>query len=520
MAAKRIRRDHESISELFGDVVQDRPSFLFVDADEIGLDRAEAGASPVPAAATAERAAFDAEEPPAPPPVQGPPRPRGVDPERSGRVLFKDDRGLLSGVVMLHGLITVLTLGFWRFWQTTEQRQVVWAHTELDGEPLEYLGRGVELLLGALIAVVFLGAMMATAQLSLVFLGLAAMPTLPDLGGAPTEMLPLAVAAALGLPPLFQYATFRARRYRLSRTRWRGLRFGMEGSGLSLVGLWLMWLPAVALSAGFAYPFWRWARERHLTRRTLWGRERFGFEGSPFGLVLHWLPLWGLVVGGAAALAVPAVREALMGLAAQAGGALGFRMGFAMEAMAIVAAIGASLAVALLGLNYRAAETRLFWRARRLLGARADCDFSVWSLVDALVAVIGRNIWPGFGIWLVSVAVMAFAVFGAIAIESRGGGGLGVPELDGLGEALFGAVGSSWRAQAMLMLGVGVTYAISTVFTMWLWTAVYARRIHAHVCDSLMVHGLETLEDGRGRARGANRDAEGFADALDLGAGF
>lgn len=506
MAAKRIRRDHEPIAELFGDVVQDRPAFLFDD------DASEA--SEAPAKSRSDDAADPPEAPPAPPAVAAPP-PRRSAPPRSGEVTFRDDRGLLNGVVVLHGLISVLTLGLWRFWQTTEQRQVVWSHTELDGEPLEYLGRGVELLLGALIAMVFLGAMLATAQLSMTFLGLAAMPTLPGLGGAPAEMLPLALAAGLGLPPLFQYALFRARRYRLSRTRWRGLRFGMEGSGLSLVGLWLLWLPAVVLSAGLAFPFWRWARERHLTRRTLWGRERFGFEGSGLGLFLHWLPLWTLAVGAGAALALPAGRAALSDVA----GGLGVAEG---AAATVAAAIAATVAAALLGtlwLGYRAAETRLFWRARRLLGARADCDFSVWSLVDGLLAVLARNIWPGIGVWLVSVGVMVLAAFGAISIESGGAAGLGVPQLDRLGESLFGAMGS-WRAQAMLLLGVGVTYAISTVFTMWLWTAVYAKRIHAHLCASLTVHGLETLEDGRGRARGANRDAEGFADALDLGAGF
>jgi len=511
MAAKRIRRDHEPIAELFGDVVQDRPAFLFD-------DDASAPEPDAPDPARVEDEAGPPEAPPAPPAEAAPP-PRGGAPARSGDVLFKDDRGLLSGVVVLHGLITVLTLGVWRFWQTTEQRQVVWSHTELDGEPLEYLGRGVELLLGALIAIVFLGAMLATAQLSLTFLGLAAMPTLPDLGGAPTEMLPLAVAAGLGLPPLFQYAMFRARRYRLSRTRWRGLRFGMEGSGLSLVGLWLLWLPAVVLSAGLAFPIWRWARERHLTRRTLWGRERFGFEGSSRGLFLHWLPLWCLAAGGAATLAVPAGRAAFGDVAGAAGGALGFAPEMAAAAAGGIGILVAVPVLGLLWLAYRAAETRLFWRARRLRGARADCDFSVWSLVDGLVAVLGRNIWPGIGVWLLSVAVMVLAVIGAVAIESKGTAGLGVPQLDRLGETLFGAMGS-WRAQAMLFLGAGVTYAISTVFTMWLWTAVYAKRIHAHVCASLTVHGLETLEDGRGRARGANRDAEGFADALDLGAGF
>ncbi|MFO7856491.1 MAG: DUF898 family protein [Paracoccaceae bacterium] len=506
MAAKRIRRDHEPIAELFGDVVQDRPAFLF--------DDDESAAPDAPAPSRADGEAEPPEAPPAPP-AEAAPRPRGGAPARSGEVVFRDDRGLLSGVVVLHGLITVLTLGVWRFWQTTEQRQVVWSHTELDGEPLEYLGRGVELLLGALIAMVFLGAMLATAQLSLTFLGLAAMPTLPDLGGAPTEMLPMVLAAALGLPPLFQYALFRARRYRLSRTRWRGLRFGMEGSGLSLVGLWLLWLPAVVLSAGLAFPFWRWARERHLMRRTLWGRERFGFEGSALGLFLHWLPLWSVAAGGGAALALPAGRAALGGLA----GALGLAPATALQVAVVIAAMAAVPVLGLLWLGYRAAETRLFWRARRLLGARADCDFSVWNLVDGLMAVLGRNIWPGAGVWLLSVAVMVLAVIGAISIEADGSAGLGVPQLDRLGEALFGAMGS-WRAQAMLLLGVGATYAISTVFTMWLWTAVYAKRIHAHLCASLTVHGLETLEDGRGRARGANRDAEGFADALDLGAGF
>ena len=51
-------------------------------------------------------------------------------------------RLLIRGAVLL-----LLTLGIYRFWLATDVRRFLWSNTEVDGEPLEYAGTALELLL-------------------------------------------------------------------------------------------------------------------------------------------------------------------------------------------------------------------------------------------------------------------------------------------------------------------------------------------------------------------------------------
>ena len=53
-------------------------------------------------------------------------------------------------------LLELITFGFYRFWLTTDIRRYLWSNTEIDGDAMEYTGRGKELLLGFLVAMAVL----------------------------------------------------------------------------------------------------------------------------------------------------------------------------------------------------------------------------------------------------------------------------------------------------------------------------------------------------------------------------
>jgi uncharacterized membrane protein YjgN (DUF898 family) len=72
------------------------------------------------------------------------------------RLAFSGRIGSFWGIALLNLLLTILTLGIFRFWAKTRQRRYLWAETSFAGEPLEYRGRGVELLVGALLAFAFI----------------------------------------------------------------------------------------------------------------------------------------------------------------------------------------------------------------------------------------------------------------------------------------------------------------------------------------------------------------------------
>ncbi|MYK57552.1 MAG: DUF898 domain-containing protein, partial [Rhodospirillaceae bacterium] len=62
--------------------------------------------------------------------------------------------GELFVIFLINLALSILTLGIYRFWGRTRIRRYVWSQTSLLGEPLEYTGRGVELFLGFLFALV------------------------------------------------------------------------------------------------------------------------------------------------------------------------------------------------------------------------------------------------------------------------------------------------------------------------------------------------------------------------------
>ena len=116
--------------------------------------------------------------------------------------------------------LLMVTLGIYRFWLTTDMRRFLWANTEIAGEALEYTGTPFELLIGFLVAIAMLIPLYAGFFVAALDLGLL---------GQISGMLGFAALSVLG-----QYAIYRARRYRLTRTVYRGLRFHQDGSAWAL----------------------------------------------------------------------------------------------------------------------------------------------------------------------------------------------------------------------------------------------------------------------------------------------
>ena len=61
------------------------------------------------------------------------------------------------GLSLKNGLLNLVTLTLYRFWGKTEVRRRVWRNVRLNDEPFEYTGRGGELFIGFILALVVLG---------------------------------------------------------------------------------------------------------------------------------------------------------------------------------------------------------------------------------------------------------------------------------------------------------------------------------------------------------------------------
>jgi uncharacterized membrane protein YjgN (DUF898 family) len=151
----------------------------------------------------------------------------------------------LYGIFLLNLLLTIITLGIFRFWAITRIRRYLWSHMRFEGTRFTYTGRGKELFFGFLLAMLVL--VLALAGAAIVAVGLAKIH--PFLAAIPMAL------AYIGLLTLFGAAHFSAQRYRLSRTEWRGIRGGMEGSALRYGLKWLLYVLLVIVTLMQAVPW-------------------------------------------------------------------------------------------------------------------------------------------------------------------------------------------------------------------------------------------------------------------------
>ena len=180
-------------------------------------------------------------------------------------------------------ILLAFTLGIYRFWLTTDTRRFLWSNTEVLGEPLEYTGTARELLIGFLIAVAILIPFYAFVFLLALTQGLV---------GQLAGVIGFVLATVLG-----HYAIYRARRYRLSRTVFRGVRFHQTGSAWHYAIMAVLWWTLVILTLGLAYPIALSRLERFKMRNTWLGNLQGRFEGSAGGLFIRGLFMWLVVVG-------------------------------------------------------------------------------------------------------------------------------------------------------------------------------------------------------------------------------
>jgi uncharacterized membrane protein YjgN (DUF898 family) len=143
-------------------------------------------------------------------------------------------------------LLTIVTLGFYRFWGTTRERRYLWGQTQFIDERLEWTGTGKELFVGFIMVFFLIGIPFIILQLlsqRLIFQGS------PGLAAAISFLMALLIFYLGGV------ARFRALRYRLSRSYWRGIRGGSHDPGY-LYGASYMWKSIVGMIPLFLLVPW------------------------------------------------------------------------------------------------------------------------------------------------------------------------------------------------------------------------------------------------------------------------
>lgn len=394
-------------------------------------------------------------------------------PDAPAQTEFSGKRWRLFWLSLRTGFFTVLTLGFYRFWMKTRLRRWYWSAWRPGGHPLEYVGDPWEKLLGFLIAVVFLAFYIGIVNLLLMFASFSLFN-----GNFAAYLL-----SFLGVIPLWFYARYRARRYVLARTRWRGVRFGLEPGAWGFAGRALWHWVLTILTLGFLWPRKAFYLEKYITDRTYFGAQRLHQAGSwqplrrPFLGV--WVPLFALAVSGLATLAWETETAFL-----------------AFGTMIFVAPIWAGFGL----VNYNVKKLRYLTSQKSAGEVRLAIEPRFWK-------VTGIYFW-GYTLATVVSSVFLTPIFLVSFIMIEGGLtdlGLGPSPLDGLPQAVLTA------------LAIGSYFVL---FLLWsvLMHAFIRFPLMRHYASTLMLSNIEDIANVPQRPRDEFGEAEGFAEALDVGA--
>lgn len=120
--------------------------------------------------------------------------------------------------------LNIITLGFYRFWATTRERQYLWSQTQFIDERLEWTGNGKELFFGFLIVLVIFSIPVSIG--SFVIVG-------SLIQGNPVLGILVILGISLSIFYLIGVARYRGLRYKLSRTYWHGIRGGSDVQGFA-----------------------------------------------------------------------------------------------------------------------------------------------------------------------------------------------------------------------------------------------------------------------------------------------
>jgi uncharacterized membrane protein YjgN (DUF898 family) len=202
------------------------------------------------------------------------------------RISYEGQTGAVAAIALQNAFFNLVTIGGYRFWAKTRLRRYFWGNMVYRGERLEYTGLGMEIFLGFLIAIAILIALVVATELA-----------------AETAGGPLSVGAgviqmvqSLVIVFLIFVAIFRARRYRLSRSQWRGIRGGQSGSAVTFALTALGWALISGLTLGLAYPVFRTRLMKYQMENTWFGSERFAFTGRAGELFGTWFIAWLLMI--------------------------------------------------------------------------------------------------------------------------------------------------------------------------------------------------------------------------------
>lgn len=401
------------------------------------------------------------------------------------RFKFHGQRKTLAWMVFKYGILTLLTLGIYRFWAKTHLRRYLWGATEFDGDRFEWHGTVKELFLGFLIAMAILLPILIGDSL-----------IRSALVTSPAAFSVYSFVYGIALLFLFNFAFYRMWRYRLTRTSWRSIRFNMSGSASNYALHAILWSFLTGITAGLAYPWMQASLIRKRLNETEVGGSEVtctltGGQLFPRFLLCYFL--------AAMAIVIPVfVFSLLVGMVAALSDVFADGSSDTIMAVSFIGTFGGMLLIAPL-----LVAVFLFYRVfayRKMLEATKLGSVGVYASVP-----MGPLVWSAIVTGFLIVLILAIPFGGSLLALFSG--------------ELFGGGDDMALAGVSIAIGLGM---ISTLLVMPLISTISMAGF-AFTAIRTFLHGtvVENPSDLSELVQNAGpvpTTGEGFADALDIGA--
>ncbi|RVT82317.1 DUF898 family protein [Rhodobacteraceae bacterium CCMM004] len=382
---------------------------------------------------------------------------------------FVGRRGPLFWLALRSAVLTLLTLGLYRFWMKTRLRRYYWSSVRPGGLPLEYVGEPMEKLLGFLIAVVILAFYIGIVNLALMFGSFAILH-----GNMAAYVL-----SFVGVIPIVFYARYRARRYVLARTRWRGIRFGVEPGAWGYAWRALLHWATTLLTLGLLWPRMTFWLEKYRTDRTRYGILRL-HQGGRWTMLV---PAYAHVLIGAVFSLLVLILPTLEGLPPL------WPMLFVFVPWLLYGIV-----------HYQVTATRILADYKTAGGLRLSARPRPWRVVRIYALGTALTVL-GLVALLIVVAAVMVALFTAFGVTNIG------RLLETQDPPLWLTTAGAVAAYFAFFIALGVFRHVFLTLPLW-----------RHYAETLAVAGTGQLSRVRQVPRDRHTEAEGFAEALDLGA--
>lgn len=152
-------------------------------------------------------------------------------------------------IMIINWLLTLITLGLYYPWARAKKLQYIYGQTSLNDERFHFSGTGQEMFRGFIKLILFY---LITIAIYIVLMRFASIPFFAIL---------FLYAVVIAVIP---YAIHGAYRYRMSRTTYRGIRFGYRGDRQELAQNFYKWFLLTILTLGI-YGFWMQMNLRRYT---------------------------------------------------------------------------------------------------------------------------------------------------------------------------------------------------------------------------------------------------------------